>query len=207
LRKIAANPESWSAVAALPRPMQNVSSTGCSERKERSIIPRSTLQSKLVMPWIFLSWPTFGNLQFPHANLRHYAFLNQGLADIEEDLQQRQIGFIVRRPPNNSLQVLLAEVNAAIVVAMRIPAVNQSVGGECWRLVCASLIGPSMRMWLFLRLFQKRMYPCISSSRSFMLSCQVFGSPADSQPHQEWKPRMRWIHFLCATMLPRVGPS
>src|SRR5271157_3100891 len=23
---------------------------------------------------------------FPHANLRHYAFLNQGLSDIEEDL-------------------------------------------------------------------------------------------------------------------------
>src|SRR6201994_4128755 len=33
---------------------------------------------------------------FPHANLRHYVFLNQGLADIEEDLKQRQIGFIVR---------------------------------------------------------------------------------------------------------------
>src|SRR6202041_1284165 len=31
---------------------------------------------------------------FPHANLRHYVFLNQGLVDIEEDLQQRQIGFI-----------------------------------------------------------------------------------------------------------------
>src|ERR1700747_1313391 len=47
---------------------------------------------------------------FPHANLRHYVFLNQGLADTEEDLQQRQIGFIVRRPPNHSLQTLLAEV-------------------------------------------------------------------------------------------------
>jgi deoxyribodipyrimidine photo-lyase len=35
---------------------------------------------------------------FPHANLRHYVFLNQGLADIEEDLQQRQIGFIVYSP-------------------------------------------------------------------------------------------------------------
>src|ERR1700733_13666565 len=49
---------------------------------------------------------------FPHANLRHYVFLNQGLVDIEEDLQQRQIGFIVRRPPNNSLEKLLVEVNA-----------------------------------------------------------------------------------------------
>ncbi len=48
---------------------------------------------------------------FPQANWRHYAFLNQGLADIEEDLQERQIGFIVRRPPKNSLEALLAEVN------------------------------------------------------------------------------------------------
>src|SRR5271163_3292437 len=41
---------------------------------------------------------------FPRANWRHYAFLNQGLIDIEEDLQQREIGFIVRRPPKNSLE-------------------------------------------------------------------------------------------------------
>src|SRR3954464_11761151 len=30
---------------------------------------------------------------YPHANLRHYAFLNQGLADIEEDLKERGVGF------------------------------------------------------------------------------------------------------------------
>jgi len=32
-----------------------------------------------------------GISNFPHANLRHYAFLNQGLADIEEDLAERNI--------------------------------------------------------------------------------------------------------------------
>src|SRR5271156_1687137 len=36
---------------------------------------------------------------FPHANLRHYVFLNQGLADIEEDLAESNVAFIVRRPP------------------------------------------------------------------------------------------------------------
>ena len=71
---------------------------------------------------------------FPHANLRHYAFLNQGLVDIEEDLQQRQIGFIVRRPPNNSLQTLLAEVDAAMVVGDENPCREP----ERWRKVLAN---------------------------------------------------------------------
>jgi deoxyribodipyrimidine photo-lyase len=53
---------------------------------------------------------------FPNANLRHYTFLNQGLRDIEEDLAERNIAFVVRRPPNNSLDKLLEEVNAAILI-------------------------------------------------------------------------------------------
>src|SRR5271154_5414668 len=70
---------------------------------------------------------------FPHANWRHYAFLNQGLADIEEDLQQRQIGFIVRRPPKNSLEALLKEVNAAMVIGDENPCREP----ERWRKVLA----------------------------------------------------------------------
>ncbi len=53
---------------------------------------------------------------FPHANLRHYAFLNQGLRDIEEDLAERNVSFVVRRPPTNSLEKLLAEVDAAMLI-------------------------------------------------------------------------------------------
>ena len=33
-----------------------------------------------------------GIANFPHANLRHYAFLNRGLVDVEEDLAERGIG-------------------------------------------------------------------------------------------------------------------
>ena len=32
---------------------------------------------------------------FPNANLRHYAFLNQGLAEIEEECAERGVGFVM----------------------------------------------------------------------------------------------------------------
>ena len=47
---------------------------------------------------------------FPHANLRHYAFLNQGLVDIEQDLQRRNITFLMRRAPHESHEQLLRDV-------------------------------------------------------------------------------------------------
>ncbi|HZD50136.1 MAG TPA: deoxyribodipyrimidine photo-lyase, partial [Silvibacterium sp.] len=70
---------------------------------------------------------------FPHANLRHYAFLNQGLRDIEEDLAERNVSFIVRRPPNNSLEKLLAEVGAAMLIGDENPCREP----ERWRRVLA----------------------------------------------------------------------
>ncbi len=57
-----------------------------------------------------------GISNFPHANLRHYAFLNQGLPDIEQDLAQRRITFVMRRAPNESHTRLLADVQAAMVI-------------------------------------------------------------------------------------------
>ena len=70
---------------------------------------------------------------FPHANLRHYAFLNQGLADIEEDLAERNVSFVVRRPPHNSLETLLKEVGAAMLVGDENPCREP----ERWRRVLA----------------------------------------------------------------------
>ncbi|GAC1358295.1 MAG: deoxyribodipyrimidine photo-lyase [Acidobacteriaceae bacterium] len=57
-----------------------------------------------------------GISNFPHANLRHYAFLNQGLPDIEEDLAARNISFVMRRAPNESHMRLIADVEAAMVI-------------------------------------------------------------------------------------------
>ncbi len=53
---------------------------------------------------------------FPHANLRHYSFLNQGLPDIESDLAARNISFVMRRAPHESHERLLADVGAAFLV-------------------------------------------------------------------------------------------
>jgi deoxyribodipyrimidine photo-lyase len=53
---------------------------------------------------------------FPHANLRHYVFLNQGLIDIEEALAARNIAFVTRRAPHESHDRLLRDVDAAMVI-------------------------------------------------------------------------------------------
>ncbi|RZU41671.1 deoxyribodipyrimidine photo-lyase [Edaphobacter modestus] len=71
---------------------------------------------------------------FPHANLRHYAFLNQGLKDIEEDLAARGIAFVMRRAPNESRERLFAEVGAAIVIGDENPMREP----ERWRQQLAS---------------------------------------------------------------------
>ena len=70
-----------------------------------------------------------GISNFPHANLRHYVFLNQGLPDIESDLAARNISFVFRRAPHESHEQLIADVHAAMVIGdenpMRVP--------ESWR--------------------------------------------------------------------------
>ncbi len=53
---------------------------------------------------------------YPNANLRHYRFLNEGIADIAEALEKRNIGFVLRRYPQHSLVKFCDEVKAALVV-------------------------------------------------------------------------------------------
>ena len=68
---------------------------------------------------------------YPNANLRHYRFLQQGLHDIAEGMEERGVGFVVRRPTDShptdkdlsvgtpvrdTLEKFLDEVGAAMVV-------------------------------------------------------------------------------------------
>lgn len=53
---------------------------------------------------------------FPHANLRHYAFMQQGLRDAEADCIERGIAFVMRRAPDESPLQFFADVDAAIVI-------------------------------------------------------------------------------------------
>ena len=66
---------------------------------------------------------------FPNANLRHYVFLQQGLADIEQDLATRNITFLMRRAPHESHERLIADVDAAIVIGDENPMREP----ELWR--------------------------------------------------------------------------
>ncbi len=55
---------------------------------------------------------------YPEANARHYAFLLQGLQDVDERLGQRQIKFVVRRGPPDEVALGLA-ARASVVVCDR----------------------------------------------------------------------------------------
>ena len=57
-----------------------------------------------------------GISNFPHANLRHYAFLNEGLVDIAEDCAARGVGFVLRRHPHEDHLRFFADVHAAMVI-------------------------------------------------------------------------------------------
>ncbi len=70
-----------------------------------------------------------GISNFPHANLRHYVFLNQGLPDILEQLAERNISFVMRRAPHESHERLLADVRAAFLIGDE----NPMRAPECWR--------------------------------------------------------------------------
>ncbi len=53
---------------------------------------------------------------YPHANLRHYSFLNQGVPELAASLRKRGIGFVLRRYPDHPLLKFCEEVRPALVI-------------------------------------------------------------------------------------------
>jgi deoxyribodipyrimidine photo-lyase len=70
---------------------------------------------------------------YPHANLRHYQFLAEGIPSIAEDVGKRNIGFVLRRFPEFSLLRFCDEVKAALVVGDENPMREP----ESWRRTAA----------------------------------------------------------------------
>jgi deoxyribodipyrimidine photo-lyase len=70
---------------------------------------------------------------YPHANLRHYSFLAEGIADIADALRKRNIGFVLRRFPDHSLVKFCDEVRPALVVGDENPMREP----ESWRQTAA----------------------------------------------------------------------
>jgi len=80
----------------------------------------------------------FAGIQnFPHANLRHYTFLNQGLAEIEEECAERGVGFVMRRAPHEDHMRFFTDVHAAMVVGDE----NPMRAPEQWRVMIANALG------------------------------------------------------------------
>lgn len=73
---------------------------------------------------------------YPHANLRHYHFLAQGLRDAAEDAAERGVGFVVRRAPQHRLDSFLEEVHAALLIGDENPCREP----ERWRQTLAARI-------------------------------------------------------------------
>ena len=70
---------------------------------------------------------------YPHANIRHYHFMQQGLRDVADDAAELGVGFVLRRHPENSLESFLEEVGAALVIGDENPCREP----ERWRQVLA----------------------------------------------------------------------
>jgi deoxyribodipyrimidine photo-lyase len=70
---------------------------------------------------------------YPRANRRHYSFLAQGIPDIAQDLAHRNVGFVLRAFPEESLLKFCEEVRAAIVIGDENPLREP----ERWRAVVA----------------------------------------------------------------------
>jgi deoxyribodipyrimidine photo-lyase len=70
---------------------------------------------------------------YPHANLRHYRFLAEGIVDIADAVKKRNVGFVLRRFPEHSLVRFCEEVKAALVVGDENPMREP----ESWRRAAA----------------------------------------------------------------------
>ena len=75
----------------------------------------------------------FAPRPFPPANLRHYAFLQQGIPPIADALEKRHMGFVLRRFPEHSLLKFCAEIKPALVIGDENP-IRQA---ESWRQIVA----------------------------------------------------------------------
>ena len=85
-----------------------------------------------------------GSFPTPHANLRHYAFMQQAFPDTARRLAARNIAFVLRRHPHADLAAFCDEVSAALLVGDENPMRDPRAGATRWPKSCASPTSPWM---------------------------------------------------------------
>jgi deoxyribodipyrimidine photo-lyase len=134
----------------------------------------------------------FAPRPFDSANLRHYAFLAQGIPDLAAELAKRNIGLALRRFPEHSLLRFCDEVKAALVIGDENP-IRQA---ENWRQVAAKKL--KIPLWtvdadviLPSRLFGKEQYAAFHFRRRLQPHLKQFlMAPGNPKARISWrKPR------------------
>ena len=129
---------------------------------------------------------------YPNANLRHYAFLAQGVPGIAEGAHKRCIGFVLRRYPDHSLAKFCHEVKASLVVGDENPMREP----RHWRELAAKKL--SVPLWTVdadvlvpSRLLEKEQYAARSIRPRLKKQLEQFLVPAaNAKAKIEWqKPR------------------
>ena len=129
---------------------------------------------------------------YPHANLRHYTFLAQGISDIAERARKRGIGFLLRRYPDHSLLKFCEEVKASLVVGDENPMREPRHWGDLaakklsvplWT-VDADVVVPS-------KLLEKEQYAARTIRPRLERQLEAFlATPSNTKAKIEWqKPR------------------
>ena len=128
---------------------------------------------------------------YPHANLRHYHFMAQGLRDVAEDAAELGVGFVVRRAADNRLEAFLEEVGAALLVGDENPCREP----ERWRKALAGRL--KLPFW---SVDADVVVPSRVFGRSFVLLHhfrpklnvelpKYLVAPAKIAPLQAWRPK------------------
>src|SRR5271157_5591641 len=129
---------------------------------------------------------------YPHANLRHYAFLAQGIPDTAERARKRGIGYVLRRYPEHSLLKFCAEVKASLVIGDENPMREPNH----WRELAAKKL--TVPLWTFdsdvldpSKLLEKEQYAArIIRPRLHARLQEFLAPPANPKAKVEWeKPR------------------
>lgn len=134
----------------------------------------------------------FAPRPFGAGNLRHYAFLAQGITDIAEALAKRNIGLVLRRFPEHSLLRFCGEIKAALVISDENP-IRQA---ENWRRVAAKKL--KVPLWTVdadvivpSKLFGKEQYAAFHFRRRLQPHLKQFlMAPGNPKARFSWrKPR------------------
>ncbi len=196
---------SWLRIRALlcagrvrPIPTAKSSCTGCSGLSVHSDNPAldlavevaNALQQAVV---IFFAPVPF----YPHANLRHYSFLAQGIPDIAERARKRGIGFALRHYPEHRLPKFCEEVKASIVIGDENPLrepdhwrelATKKLGVPLWT-VDADVVVPS-------QLLEKEQYAARIIRPRLQAKFEEFLQPLKNpRAKVEWK-KPRGLHVL-----------